>query len=280
MARDYFFPTPDLLHRSRAGGDPQRAPRRGRPRVAGAGPPRDVPIERAAARGLAQRDRHAPASRVHRPHPRDLRTDPTACSRTMGYDDAYEPVCDSMWGERQSARLRSTAITPTARTVERRVLRPHPGRLRPALPHRSAPAGARAHPVLRSEAPLRPHLGRGLPPSPGPAGLIAFPGWLVHSTHPNMANAGPEAGEAGNADGKGGQRRRGARGRGGTAAPSNGSASASTSGSGARRRSGLGPGQRGGAGEPAGEVRRPPIRRSAHCADDVVDARAGTAHSS
>ena len=34
--------------------------------------------------------------------------------------------------------------------------------------------------------------------------LVAFPGWLVHSTQPNMAGAGAEAGEAGDGGGKAG----------------------------------------------------------------------------
>ena len=64
--------------------------------------------------------------------------------------------------------------------------------------------------------------------------LVAFPGWLVHSTHPNMASAAPAAGESrgeeGNARGDGTEEEGGE----GHPKAKNGSASASTSGSGAR----------------------------------------------
>ena len=70
-------------------------------------------------------------------------------------------------GERQPARRLQSPPHPSARAVERGLLRPHPGRLRPVVPHRSASPGARDHPVLRFQAPLRAYLGRGLLPAGG-----------------------------------------------------------------------------------------------------------------
>ena len=110
----------------------------------------------------------------------------------QGYDDAYEPVCDSMWAN----------VNPRG-AFNRHHTHPHAlwsgvyyvrtpddcGLLCLTDPRPQAhvitpyfdPKRRSAH--TWAEAYYQPVAGR----------LIAFPGWLVHSTHPNMANAGPEA---------------------------------------------------------------------------------------
>ena len=110
----------------------------------------------------------------------------------QGYDDAYEPVCDSMWAN----------VNPRG-AFNRHHTHPHAlwsgvyyvrtpddcGLLCLTDPRPQAhvitpyfdPKRRSAH--TWAEAYYQPVAGR----------LIAFPGWLVHSTHPNMANAGSEA---------------------------------------------------------------------------------------
>ena len=118
--------------------------------------------------------------------------------RDQGYDDAYEPVCDSMWanvnprGAFNRHHTHPHALwsgvyyvrTPdecgllclTDPRPQAHVITPYfdPGR-------RSAHTWAEVY--------YQPVAGR----------LIAFPGWLVHSTHPNLASAGPGTGGAGEA---------------------------------------------------------------------------------
>ena len=124
----------------------------------------------------------------------------------QGYDDAYEPVCDSMWAN----------INPRG-AFNRHHTHPHAlwsgvyyvrtpddcGLLCLTDPRPQAhvitpyfdPKRRSAH--TWAEAYYQPVAGR----------LIAFPGWLVHSTHPNLASAGPDAceraGEGGRGEGEG-----------------------------------------------------------------------------
>ncbi len=110
----------------------------------------------------------------------------------QGYDDAWEPACDSMWAN----------VNPPG-AFNRHHTHPHAlwsgvyyvrtpddcGLLCLTDPRPQAhvitpyfdPKRRSAH--TWAEAYYQPVAGR----------LIAFPGWLVHSTHPNMAGAGPEA---------------------------------------------------------------------------------------
>ena len=114
----------------------------------------------------------------------------------QGYDDAWEPVCDSMWAN----------INPRG-AFNRHHTHPHAlwsgvyyvrtpddcGLLCLTDPRPQAhvitpyfdPKRRSAH--TWAEAYYQPVAGR----------LIAFPGWLVHSTHPNLASAGPGADEPG-----------------------------------------------------------------------------------
>ena len=118
----------------------------------------------------------------------------------QGYDDAYEPVCDSMWAN----------VNPRG-AFNRHHTHPHAlwsgvyyvrtpddcGLLCLTDPRPQAhvitpyfdPRRRSAH--TWAEAYYQPVAGR----------LIAFPAWLVHSTHPNMAGAGSGSTEAGARDG-------------------------------------------------------------------------------
>lgn len=119
----------------------------------------------------------------------------------QGYDDAYEPVCDSMWAN----------INPRG-AFNRHHTHPHAlwsgvyyirtpddcGLLCLTDPRPQAhvitpyfdPRRRSAH--TWAEAYYQPMAGR----------LIAFPAWLVHSTHPNMAGADLEASGFRGEDGK------------------------------------------------------------------------------
>ena len=109
----------------------------------------------------------------------------------QGYDEAYEPVCDSMWANVNPRGAFNRHHThPHAlwsgvyyvRTPDDCGLlcltdpRPQAHVITPYFDsgRRSAHSWAEAY--------YQPVAGR----------LIAFPGWLVHSTHPNMAGAGSE----------------------------------------------------------------------------------------
>ena len=108
----------------------------------------------------------------------------------QGYDDAYEPVCDSMWANVNPRGAFNRHHThPHAlwsgvyyvRTPDDCGLlcltdpRPQAHVITPYFDARRRSAHTWA------EAFYQPVAGR----------LIAFPGWLVHSTNPNMASASP-----------------------------------------------------------------------------------------
>ena len=107
----------------------------------------------------------------------------------QGYDNAYEPVCDSMWANvNPHGAFNRHHTHPHAlwsgvyyvRTPDDCGLlcltdpRPQAHVITPYFDPRRRSAHTWA------EAYYQPVAGR----------LIAFPGWLVHSTHPNMAGAG------------------------------------------------------------------------------------------
>ena len=234
MARDYFFPTPIYYTGSRAGGDPQRAPRRGRPRVAGAGPRGDVPIERAAARGLAQRDRHAPASRVHRSHPRDLRTDPRRV-RGPGLRRRLRAGLRLDVGERQSARRVQPAITPTRTRCGAACTTSAPrddcGLLCLTDPR---PQAHVLTPYFDPKAPAPPTPGARSTTSPGPAGSSPFPDGSSTPPIRTWRAPAPRRARPGNAGGRAGSEGAAPEEEGGRPRPRTDQASASTSGSGAR----------------------------------------------
>ena len=109
----------------------------------------------------------------------------------QGYDEAYEPVCDSMWANVNPRGAFNRHHThPHAlwsgvyyvRTPDDCGLlcltdpRPQAHVITPYFDSRRRSAHSWA------EAYYQPVAGR----------LVAFPGWLVHSTHPNMAGAGSE----------------------------------------------------------------------------------------
>ena len=109
----------------------------------------------------------------------------------QGYDTAYEPVCDSMWANVNPRGAFNRHHThPHAlwsgvyyvRTPDDCGLlcltdpRPQAHVITPYFDSRRRSAHSWA------EAYYQPVAGR----------LIAFPAWLVHSTHPNMAGAGSE----------------------------------------------------------------------------------------
>ena len=112
----------------------------------------------------------------------------------QGYDAAYEPVCDSMWANVNPRGAFNRHHThPHAlwsgvyyvRTPDDCGLlcltdpRPQAHVITPYFDSR------RRSPHTWAEVYYQPVAGR----------LIAFPAWLVHSTHPNMARAGSDATE-------------------------------------------------------------------------------------
>ena len=119
----------------------------------------------------------------------------------QGYDEAYEPACDSMWANVNPRGAYNRHHThPHAlwsgvyyvRTPDDCGLlcltdpRPQAHVITPYFDSR------RRSPHTWAEAYYQPVAGR----------LIAFPGWLVHSTHPNMAGADREASGFPGEDGK------------------------------------------------------------------------------
>ena len=192
MARDYFFPTP--VYRT----DLARAPDLNARLVA------DIRAWRVRDPGGTFRSNVPQLGGWHSATDMHLRAEFTELTREVfelfhgvfvdqGYDDAYEPVCDSMWAN----------INPRG-AFNRHHTHPHAlwsgvyyvrtpddcGLLCLTDPRPQAhvitpyfdPKRRSAH--TWAEAYYQPVAGR----------LIAFPGWLVHSTHPNLASTGPDAG--------------------------------------------------------------------------------------
>ena len=174
MARDWFFPTPvyhtDLAQAKGLNARLAADIRAWRERDPGGTFRSNVPQ---LGGWHSATDMHLRAG-VHGADSGDLRTDPRRVRRP-GLRRCLRAGLRLDVGERQPARRVQPPPHPSARAVERGLLRPHPGRLRTALSDRSASPGARDHPVLRRETPLRPYLGRGFPTtSRWPAGSSPF----------------------------------------------------------------------------------------------------------
>ena len=123
----------------------------------------------------------------------------------QGYDDDYEPVCDSMWAN----------INPRGAFNRHHT---HPHALWSGVYYVRTPDDCgllcltdprpQAHVITPYFDPKRrsAHTWGEVYYQPRAGRLIAFPGWLVHSTHPNLASVSPEArtgSETGEAQGKG-----------------------------------------------------------------------------
>ena len=175
MARDWFFPTP-VYHTDLARADDLNA------RLVA-----DIRAWRERDPGGTFRSNVPQLGGWHSATDMHLRAEYTELTREVfelihgvfadqGYDDAYEPVCDSMWANVNPRGAFNRHHTHPHALWSGVYYVPHPGRLRPALPHRSASPGARDHPVLRFQAPLGPLLGRSLLPAGGRAGSSPSPG--------------------------------------------------------------------------------------------------------
>ena len=195
MARDYFFPTP-VYHTDLARANDLNA------RVAA-----DIRAWRERDPGGTFRSNVPQLGGWHSPTDMHQRREFTELTGEIfefihgvfadqGYDDAYEPVCDSMWANinpygafnRHHAHPHALwsgvyyVRTPddcgllclTDPRAQAHVITPYFDSKR-----RSAHSWAEVH--------YQPVAGR----------LIAFPGWLVHSTHPNLASAARGSNEAG-----------------------------------------------------------------------------------
>ena len=109
----------------------------------------------------------------------------------QGYDDAYEPVCDSMWAN----------VNPPGAFNRHHT---HPHALWSGVYYVRTPDDCgllcltdprpQAHVLTPYFDPRRrsAHTWGEVYYQPRAGRLIAFPGWLVHSTQPNMARAGGE----------------------------------------------------------------------------------------
>ena len=194
MARDYFFPTP-VYHTDLVQADDLNA------RLVA-----DIRAWRKRDPGGTFRSNVPQLGGWHSATDMHLRSEFTGLTREIfelihgvfadqGYDDAWEPVCDSMWANVNPRGAFNRHHThPHAlwsgvyyvRTPDDCGLlcltdpRPQAHVLTPYFD----PERRSAH--TWAEAYYQPVAGR----------LVAFPGWLVHSTHPNMANAAPEARKA------------------------------------------------------------------------------------
>ena len=190
MARDWFFPTP-VYHTDLA-----------QAKDLNAGLVADIRAWRERDPGGTFRSNVPQLGGWHSATDMHLRAEFTELTREIfelihgvfadqGYDEAYEPVCDSMWAN----------VNPRGAFNRHHT---HPHALWSGVYYVRTPDDcgllcltdprAQAHvitpyfdPKRRSahtwaEAFYQPVAGR----------LIAFPGWLVHSTHPNMASAGSE----------------------------------------------------------------------------------------
>ena len=138
---------------------------------------RDVPVERTAARGLAQPYRHAPTPGIYRADLRNLRAHPRRVHRP-GIRRRLRTGMRFDVGQHQPAWRVQSPSHPSARPVEWGLLCPHPGRLRSALPYRSALAGPCDDPVLQSASAEPPTPGRRCTTSRLPAGSSPFPDGL------------------------------------------------------------------------------------------------------
>ena len=202
MARDYFFPTP-VYYTDLARADELNA------RLV-----EDVRAWRERDPGGTFRSNVPQLGGWHSATDMHLRTEFAALTHEIfelihgvftdqGYDDAYEPVCDSMWAN----------VNPRGAFNRHHT---HPHALWSGVYYVRTPDDCgllcltdprpQAHVITPYFDPKRrsAHTWGEVYYQPVAGRLVAFPGWLVHSTQPNMAGAGPEAGEAGDGGGKAG----------------------------------------------------------------------------
>ena len=201
MARDYFFPTP--VYRT----DLARAPDLNSRLVS------DIRAWRERDPGGTFRSNVPQAGGWHSATDMHLRPEFTELTveifelihgvfTDQGYDHAYEPVCDSMWAN----------VNPHGAFNRHHS---HPHALWSGVYYVRTPDDCgllcltdprpQAHVITPYFDPGRrsPHTWAEAYYQPVAGRLIAFPAWLVHSTNPNMAVAGPGEVEAESEDGKG-----------------------------------------------------------------------------
>ena len=202
MARDYFFPTP-VYYTDLAQADELNA------RLV-----EDVRAWRERDPGGTFRSNVPQLGGWHSATDMHLRAEFAALTREIfelihgvftdqGYDDAYEPACDSMWAN----------VNPRGAFNRHHT---HPHALWSGVYYVRTPDDCgllcltdprpQAHVITPYFDPKRrsAHTWGEVYYQPVAGRLVAFPGWLVHSTQPNMAGAGAEAGEAGDGGGKAG----------------------------------------------------------------------------
>ena len=195
MARDYFFPTP-VYYTDLAQADELNA------RLA-----EDVRAWRERDPGGTFRSNVPQLGGWHSATDMHLRAEFAALTHEIfelihgvftdqGYDDAYEPACDSMWAN----------VNPRGAFNRHHT---HPHALWSGVYYVRTPDDCgllcltdprpQAHVITPYFDPKRrsAHTWGEVYYQPRAGRLIAFPGWLVHSTQPNMAGA--EAGTGGNA---------------------------------------------------------------------------------
>ena len=195
MARDYFFPTP-VYHADLVAANDLN------PRLIA-----DIRAWRQRDPGGTFRSNvpqlggwHSPTDMHQRPEFTELTCEIFELIHGVftdqGYDDAYEPVCDSMWAN----------INPRGAFNRHHT---HPHALWSGVYYVRTPDDcgllcltdprSQAHVMTPYFNPQRraAHSWAEVYYQPVAGRLIAFPGWLVHSTHPNLANGGQGSSEAG-----------------------------------------------------------------------------------
>ena len=198
MARDYFFPTPVYYT------DLAQA------RDLNAGLVADIRAWRERDPGGTLRSNVPQLGGWHSATDMHLRAEFTALTREIfelihgvftdqGYDDAYEPVCDSMWAN----------VNPPGAFNRHHT---HPRALWSGVYYVHTPDDCgllcltdprpQAHVLTPYFDPKRrsAHTWGEVYYQPRAGRLVAFPGWLVHSTQPNVAGRSGRAGESAGED--------------------------------------------------------------------------------
>ena len=194
MARDYFFPTP-VYYTDLAQAEALNA------RLVA-----DVRAWRERDPGGTFRSNVPQLGGWHSATDMHLRAEFTGLTREIfelihgvfsdqGYDDAYEPVCDSMWAN----------VNPPGAFNRHHT---HPHALWSGVYYVRTPDDCgllcltdprpQAHVITPYFDPKRraAHTWGEVYYQPRAGRLVAFPGWLVHSTQPNMARAGADGGRS------------------------------------------------------------------------------------
>ncbi len=198
MARDYFFPTPVYYT------DLAQA------RDLNAGLVADIRAWRERDPGGTFRSNVPQLGGWHSATDMHLRAEFTALTREIfelihgvftdqGYDDAYEPACDSMWAN----------VNPPGAFNRHHT---HPHALWSGVYYVRTPDDCgllcltdprpQAHVITPYFDPKRrsAHTWGEVYHQPRAGRLVAFPGWLVHSTQPNVAGRNGRAGESAGED--------------------------------------------------------------------------------